>query len=209
MKTNAQLAALFSNACASGMMCFARATNLCYHLMRCENIPGDVVEFGSHKGHTAAMLAAITKKQVWCVDSFRGLPPKSSHDITDPKFVEGSLKCEQAVLEKTFLDAGLPLPKIIPKWFKEVRPIELPQKIAFCHIDSDFYHSTLSALELAYPKLSHDAACFIDDMPYTGLPGVKVAVESFLTGRPERNRMMQFRGPCTEVTMHCMFRKCG
>jgi len=209
MKSPNELAALFSKAVGTGMMDTARLINLTYWLMRCEDIPGDVVEMGSHQGHTAAMLAAITNKQVWVVDSFRGLPAKSSHDITDPKFFEGALKSPQAVLEQTFADAGLPNPNIVPKWFKDVTTADLPKQIAFAHLDGDFYHSITESLTLVYPRLSRDAVCFVDDAPWTGLPGVKAALDQFLVGKPERNRLMQFRGPCGEATMHCAIRKCG
>lgn len=205
MKTNPQLCALFSRAGDGRMQDFARLTNLCYWAMQCESIPGDVIEMGCNAGHTAAMLSGITNKQVWVVDSFKGLPAKSSHDITDPKFQEGSMKSDQAVLIKTFEDAGLALPIIVPKWFQDVGLHEMPHRIAFAILDGDLYPSIKRSLELVYPHLSTGAACFIDDYPYTGLPGVKRATDEFMANKPEK--LIHFQGPCGALCQQVMFQK--
>ncbi len=208
MKTNSELCALFSRAGDGKMQDFPRLINLCYWLMRCEDTPGDIVEFGSNKGHTAVLLAALTKKRVYCFDSFKGLPAKSSFDITEAKFTEGSMKTERKVLEQTFVDAGIELPVIIEKWFGDVDPAkDMPKEIAFAVLDGDFFHSIMTSLRLVYPRLSPDAMCFIDDAPYTGLPGVKTALDQFLSDKPERRTFKQFRGPCGEVVQHACFRK--
>lgn len=207
MKSPTELAALFSKSVASGMMDWARLVNLSYWAMQCESIPGDVVEMGVNAGHTCALLAAITQKQVYAFDSFQGLPAKSSHDITDPKFVEGGLRSEQATFIKTFESAGLALPIIVPKWFEDVTDEDMPKQIAFCHLDSDFYHSVKESLRLVYPRMMPGAVCFVDDAPWTGLPGVKAALDEFIAYRPERQTFRQFRGPCGGMTMHAMFTK--
>lgn len=205
MKSPTELAALFSKSVASGMMDAARLINLTYWLMQCESIPGDVVEMGVHAGHTLALLSAITQKQVWAFDSFKGLPAKSPHDITDPKFVEGGLKCEKEMFVKTFEAAGLALPLIVPGWFQDIGLHELPHRIAFAHLDSDLHPSMKRSLELVYPHLSTGAVVFADDYPWTGLPGVKVAVDEFLKNKPEK--LMYFRGPCGALTQHVAFKK--
>lgn len=205
MKSPTELAALFSKSVASGMMDFQRLVNLCYWMAQCESIPGDVVEMGVNAGHTCALLAAITQKRVWAFDSFKGLPAKSSHDITDPKFVEGGLKSEQATFIKTFEEAGLALPTIVPGWFRDIGLHEMPHRIAFCHLDSDLYPSMLQSLKLVYPHLSTGAVVFCDDYPWTGLPGVKVAVDEFLKDKPEK--LMHFLGPCGALTQHVAFKK--
>lgn len=207
MKSPNELAALFSKSVASGMMDASRLINLGYWIMQCESVPGDVTEFGSNIGHTAAFLSALTQKQFWCFDSFQGLPAKSCYDITEAKFTEGSMRVARAQLEKTFLDAGLPLPTIVPKWFKDVTDEDMPKQIAFCHLDSDFYNSVKESLRLVYPRMMPGAVCFVDDAPWTGLPGVRAALDEFIAYRPERQTFRQFRGPCGEMTMHAMFTK--
>ncbi len=185
---NHRLCDLFTAACHSNMMDFPRLTNLCYHLMQTEHIPGAVTEFGCHKGHTAALLAAMTKRTVWCYDSFKGLPAKSSHDITAPRFVEGALKCSRWECEQTFNKAGLrneSYPVIVEAWFDNIPESKLPQHISYAHLDADFHDSTMAALHIVYPRLTPGAVCVCDDYSWTGLPGVKVAVDEFLKGKPE------------------------
>lgn len=205
MKSPAELATLFSKSVASGMMDAARLINLAYWLMQCESIPGDVVEFGSNMGHTAAFLSALSQKQFWCFDSFQGLPAKSCYDITEAKFTEGSMRVARAQLEKTFLDAELLLPTIVPKWFEEVGLHEVPHRISFAVLDGDLYPSIKRSLELVYPHLSTGAVCFIDDYPFTGLPGVKRATDEFMANKPEK--LMHFRGPCGALCHQVMFQK--
>lgn len=204
MFTNPQLCALFSAAGKGEMMDFPRLVNLCYWLMRCENIEGDVVEFGCHKGKTAAMLASITRKRLWAFDSFKGLPAKSSHDITRPDLTEGALRCDRSDCEVSLAHVYDQV-TIVDRWFKDIGQHEMPHRIAFAHIDADFYTSTEDALRLVYPHLSTGAVCFIDDEPWSGLPGVKVALAEFLKGKPEK--IQTFAGPCGALTQHVAFTK--
>lgn len=204
MLTNPQLCALFSAAGNGEMMDFPRLINLCYHLMRCEGIEGDVVEFGCHRGKTAAMLASITRKRVWLFDSFKGLPAKSSHDITRADLGEGALKCERFDCEVrvSHLD---PMPTIVEGWWRDIGLHDVPHRIAFAHIDGDFHSSTKDALRLVYPHLNPGAVCFVDDAPWAGLPGVKVALDEFLANKPEK--LQHFAGPCGALTQHVCFTK--
>ncbi len=54
-------------------------------------------------------------------------------------------------------------PEIHPGCFFETLPHELPEKISFAYLDSDFYDPILLSLEAIYPKLSKGAIVIIDD----------------------------------------------
>ncbi|MGR5907940.1 TylF/MycF/NovP-related O-methyltransferase [Bacillus paranthracis] len=84
-------------------------------------------------------------------------------------------------------------PEIHPGWFFETLPHELPEKISFAYLDSDFYDPILISLEAIYPKLSKGAIVIIDDYGdkerapkcWEGLPGVKKACDQFFKNVPE------------------------
>jgi O-methyltransferase len=186
MKTACDLAIIFSRALTSGMMDFQRLTNISFQLIQCEQVPGCIVEFGCNKGKTAALMASISAKQIWLYDSFKGLPSKSSLDITRQELTEGSMRCDRTECEETFKLAGIePPPTIIEKWFDRIHPNDLPARISFAHLDGDFYRSIKISLELVYPRMSAGAVCVIDDYSWPGLPGVKFATDEFMEGKPE------------------------
>jgi O-methyltransferase len=181
------IAQVFTEACYSNMMDAPRLLNLGHLIMQTEGVPGDIVEFGCNRGHTALFMRSLTSRPLWLYDSFKGLPRRSEHDIAAPKFVEGALKCSRQECEDRF--KALPpdaRPIIVEGWFEKIRPSELPDKISFAHIDADFYGSIKTALDLVYYRLTPGAICVIDDYSWPGLPGVKLAVDVFLRDRKEK-----------------------
>jgi O-methyltransferase len=169
-----------------GMLDFPRATALAYHLMQCEGISGDVVEFGCFKGNTAALLSAITRKRVWVYDSFEGLPNRSPFDVANhASYQTGQLATTVMELQRTFNSLEVPLPTIVRGWFQDIKAHQLPETIAFAHLDCDFYESISTSLSLVYPRLSVGAICFVDDYNHPTLRGVRTAVNAFLANKPE------------------------
>src|SRR5690606_28566266 len=69
---------------------------------------------------------------------------------------------EEEVLE-TFAHYKVAPPIIHKGWFEEIEDGDLPKKIAFAHIDGDFYTSTISALRLVYPRMPGGGIIVIDD----------------------------------------------
>ena len=157
-------------------------------------VEGEVVECGCYAGQESSTLIRRTldffgsSKEFHVYDSFQGLPARTEGDagITADHWPPGALTISSSVLRQHFEREGLTLPVIHEGWVEETLPAELPESIAFAHIDVDLYHPVKHCLECIYPRLSPQAVVVIDDFMYPGLPGVERAVREFMTGKPEK-----------------------
>jgi O-methyltransferase len=186
MITNQNLCNLLSRCIETRMLDFERGCSIVYHLLQCQSVEGDIVEFGTYRGSTAALMASLSKKKIWLYDAFSGLPEKQRVDGNDSTFKTGTLATSINVVIKCFQDAGLPQPMIINKWFKDVIVEDLPESIAFAHLDGDFYESIRDSIRLVYPKMTQGGIVIIDDYNHNGLPGVKAAIDEYLNDKPEK-----------------------
>jgi len=204
-KTYSKLIALMGNTVE--MLDFSRAVSLFYHAMQCCDVPGDVVEFGCNRGHTAKILTAILNKPVWVYDSFEGMPMWSKQD-EPPALGPGTLKVSPEDVLENFRRDGLKEPRICQAWFKDILPDNLPKAIAFAHLDGDFYQSTLDALGKVWPLLSPGALCIVDDYRDPMFPGVEQAVGDFLCRLAlSEYRLDQPWGTDNNRTTHCVLKK--
>lgn len=155
---------------------------------KCLEMPGDFVELGCYKGDTSLALAEVLKnseKRLWIYDSFEGLPEKSLEDesVLGKDFVFGELAVTKREVKERFLRAGLKVPVIKKGWFSEFSSDDLPEKIAFCFLDGDFYESIKSGLKLIENKMSEGAVIIVHDYNNPALPGVKKAVDEWTSTR--------------------------
>lgn len=148
-------------------------------------IDGDVVEFGCYEGTTSLFMqrtldAFRSKKRFYVYDSFDGLPNKTKEDESPLgiDFKRGELRATKAQLVQNFRRAGLRLPIITKKWFHEVEPHELPERICFAFLDGDYYRSIRTSLELVLPRMQNGGVIIIDDYDNPALPGAKKAVHA-------------------------------
>lgn len=163
------------------------------------DVPGAIVELGCNAGQSAVLMQKVIQsydptRELHVYDSFEGLPALSRADQgTSANFKKGSLKTTRDRLDENFRRYNLPLPTVHVGWFHETLPTELPDEIAFAHLDADLYDSTMVSLKHTYPRLSKGAVCLIDDYcdpvvhnGWNELPGVKRACDEFLADRLER-----------------------
>ncbi|MFN7976724.1 MAG: TylF/MycF/NovP-related O-methyltransferase [Vicinamibacterales bacterium] len=179
-----------------------QAVNL-WHLLRAvlaAAVPGEVAELGCHEGLTAALLQHTIDetgggRQLHVFDSFEGLPPPTAEDARGeaPVTRAGELAVAEARLHETFARFGLRPPVVHKGWFDQTLH-DLPDALAFVHLDADLYASTATALAAVYPRLSRGAIVVLDDyhdpdeVPcrWSLFPGVKRAADEFLADKPER-----------------------
>ena len=156
------------------------------------NIPGDIVELGCFTGQCAMLFQKVIEmnesdKKLHLYDSF------------ESKFgIRGSV---ETTLNNNFAHSGLTLPILHKGYFEQTIPEQLPDKIAFVHIDCGsgrdrFEHkkTIIHCLESVYPRMSKGAVCVMMDyhdntVDTTGFdvnPGVKLGCDEFLAGRPEK-----------------------
>ena len=130
-------------------------------------VEGEVVELGCCHGLTAVLirktLDCLNSSKIFRVyDSFEGLPEKSEKD-GDISFSKGECHSTRDIFKNNFRKFDLKFPKMYVGWFKDTLPHYLPEKIAFAHLDGDFYTSIMESLEYVYPRLSPGAVVVIDD----------------------------------------------
>lgn len=148
-------------------------------------IEGDIVECGVWQGGGVILARLLLPERIcWMYDTFSGMANRCKHDRTHKGFVmpEGksaaSLVQVAANLEKT-KTLDLKQMRIVIGKVEDTLPIEehCPEKIAFLHLDTDWYHSTKIELEVLWPRLQPNGIMIVDD--YGHWHGAKKAVNNY------------------------------
>lgn len=172
--------ALIGEVLRSKMLDLGRISTL-MHLIRSVPKTGAVAEFGVYKGYTAALLSTLTNQPIWLYDSFQGLPEPDPGCAVN--FQKGKLASTADEVRQTFRLWTDREPQIVEKWFEQLVPEDIPEKLSFVHLDADMYSGTLAVLKLIYPRLVPGAIVVLDDCGWPGLPGVRQAVREFMDDR--------------------------
>ncbi|MBL4678342.1 MAG: hypothetical protein JKY70_19390 [Mucilaginibacter sp.] len=182
-----------------------------YHLLSSVitfDIPGDVVELGCFTGQCAILFQKVieqhtSNKQLHLFDSFH-VPFTFKGDVEEE-------------LKQNFSRANLKQPIIHKGNFKDTLPSQLPDEIAFVHIDCGFGGDKmehrdvlLHCFESIYPRMTKNAICVLMDYydPQENAqgidinPGVKLAFDIFFKDKPE-----QITALFGEMYNHAYFRK--
>jgi O-methyltransferase len=151
---------------------------------------GAVVEFGCYIGTTSLFLRRLLDarkedRELHAYDSFAGLPPKTSEDLSraGEQFVAGELAVSKKQFLQQFQRAALKPPIIHKGWFSELAPGDVPERIACAFLDGDFYSSIRDSLKLVLPRISPGGIIIIDDYAREALPGAAKAAHELLGGR--------------------------
>lgn len=157
-------------------------------------VPGDLIEVGTFTGQTATLIARVVAaegrgQKVHVYDSFGAA-------WGDPN--------PRQTLEQNFQLAGVPLPEIHPGMFEETLPTQLPDQIAFAHLDIGFggreeraeVHAAqlVEVLDHVYARMPRGAIGALCDYWDPALHskevhenwGVTRACERFFADKPER-----------------------
>ncbi|GAB3429693.1 TylF/MycF/NovP-related O-methyltransferase [Niabella aquatica] len=156
------------------------------------NVEGAITEFGCFTGQCAILFQKI-------LDFNQSDKTLHLYDSFEKKFSYSDKDIEQVLIEN-FKEQGLKIPVIHKGLFSETLPGELPEQIAFAHIDcgfggDKFQHKeiVLFCLENIYDKMTRGAVCIL--MDYINIstndpgidcnPGVKLACDDFFKDKPE------------------------
>lgn len=178
-------------------------------------VPGELVELGSHSGVSASLIQKVIEHE----DPSRRL---HVYDAFENPSAD--------VLLNNFQTLGLQPPVVHAGWFEDTLPDELPETIAFAHIDvgpsksaEHFEQTIFHGLECLYPRMSRGAVCLLADycdpsvyeQPETHFPNsirfterwhlypqVKRAADTFLADKPEKVDVLY-----SECYSHGYFRK--
>jgi Macrocin-O-methyltransferase (TylF) len=154
-----------------------------------EGIPGDIVECGTARGGSAALMGlalreAAADRTLWIFDTFEGIPPPTA---ADPDYeiaalYTGDFRGELEEVEGLFRRLGiLDRARFVKGLFQETVPrFEVPA-IAVLHLDGDWYESVKICLDCLYERVSRGGIIQIDD--YGHWAGARKAVDEFMADR--------------------------
>lgn len=155
-------------------------------LPRTNHLEGIFVECGVGRGATTRAYlnlvrdGILTKRDVYGLDSFEGLPEGSKHDMPD---VKGRVNRPIELIQEwlpNYTDFNI---NIIKGWFSETLTKIPVTDIAIAHIDVDIYSSYKECLEYLYPQVIPGGIIMLDEYnSYADMakwPGAKVAIDEF------------------------------
>jgi len=164
-------------------------------LAQCNNINGDVCEFGVAQGDTSALIAneiAFSgNKILHLFDSFEGLSKPSEKDrLKDDILLLGSMGAYAGMMSypedmvRARLKAiSFPAQRyVVHKGFIEQllpKDMDLPKEVSFAYVDFDFYEPIKLALEFLHKTTSSGAIIIVDDYDFFST-GSKTAVDEFI-----------------------------
>ena len=152
-------------------------------------IPGDVVECGTARGGSAALMGLTLKRSgsdrtLWVFDTFEGLPPATPDDpdFEIAKLYTGDCRGELNEVAALFerLDI-LDRAKLVKGLFQDTLPASDVKTIAVLHLDGDWYESVKVCFDYLYDRVSPGGIIQIDD--YGHWEGARKAVDEFMRQR--------------------------
>ena len=147
------------------------------------HVPGDVAEFGAHRGHAAVAMSRTlerqrSEKQLYLFDSFAGMT-ETSHPPGSTS-AEGDLADPLENLKELFKDS--PRVGIVPGYFSESLPEHPDLRFCFCHVNSDLYASVKECIAYILPRLGVGGVIVFDDYGFRDTAGARAAVDECLGG---------------------------
>lgn len=149
--------------------------------------PGDVLEVGSWRGGSGALIAARlrgldSRRKVYLADTFRGVVKAGPKDeyYRGGEHANTSVEHVQSLLDDLHLDNARVVEGIFPD---ESADRVDSEQLCLCHIDVDVYQSAKDTSEWAWPRMSAGAILIYDDYGFYGCEGVTALVHEELNYR--------------------------
>jgi hypothetical protein len=155
------------------------------HVIR-RNVPGDVCEFGSFKGHSGYLIARLLEtggsdKNVHLFDTFERFPEETAGVDT---FWSGTHEVEFEKV-KSAVSASKRI-RLVKGDFTETFRESGVDRISFVHVDCDSYRATRFLTETLFEKhLSPGGIMLFEDYGHASLLGNRMAVHEFFDGRTD------------------------
>lgn len=132
-----------------------------------EGVEGDIVECGTYKGGSAAVLASTLPpdRHLWLYDGFQGMPAVGELDGEGAKEAVGACQATQEDVVEALTKLSIPESQytIRAGWFDQTFKESLPPKVALLHCDADWYDSVTLVLETFYPLVTEGGCVILDD----------------------------------------------
>lgn len=146
--------------------------------------PGDVIEIGSWRGGSGALIALATnldgaKSRVILADTFAGVVKAGERDTYYKGGEHGNTSPD---LVRTFLDSqGLSRVELLVGMFPEETAAGVGDlRFSLAHIDVDVYQSARDAYDWLLPRMVPGGQIVFDDYGFYGCEGVTALVEEIM-----------------------------
>jgi len=165
-----------------------------------ENLVGDFVECGVWRGGSVMAMAlelnrlGVSDRNLWLYDTFTGMTEPTDTDVesgTGKRAADllrttdvgdgNNIWCvaDRTDVEANIASTGYPtgLMTLVEGDVSETLHQTLPSEVALLRLDTDWYESTKSCMEILYPKLVPGGVCILDD--YGHWAGARQAVDEY------------------------------
>ena len=164
--------------------------------------PGDVLEVGSWRGGSGALIAARLaglddSRRVVLADTFKGVVKAGPRDeyYRGGEHANTSAELVREVVEKL----GLTTVDVLEGIFPEETAAHVERsEIALCHIDVDVYQSAKDTARWAWPRMRRGSILIYDDYGFYGCEGVTALVHEELD-MPDRAVIRNLNGHAVVV----------
>ena len=163
-------------------------------------VEGDFVECGVWRGGSVMAMAkelqaiGVNDRRIWLYDTFAGMTPPTSEDVEAGTGISAAVMLNSTPVadgDNVWCVAGLSDVQANVRStgypFDQFTFVEgdvgqtlrqsVPSKIALLRLDTDWYESTKTELEVLYPRLSVGGVCIFDD--YGHWQGARRAVDEY------------------------------
>ena len=138
---------------------------------------GVIIEAGVYKGGSLKTIAeTVPNREVIGFDTFEGMPEQMWNK--EEPHQPGDFSDVSITFVKRFLNQNNNV-TLVKGLFPFSADAYEHEKIAFAHLDLDFYESTKEALEWIWPRLVDGGIIVFDDYDWPNCPGVRKAIEEF------------------------------
>jgi len=171
------------------------------------DVQGDFVECGGWRGGSVMAMALRLQqlnamhRTIWLYDTFEGMTPPTKEDVdavvgisaaqllatTQPADGD-NVWCiaNQSDVERNLATTNYPTEnlKYVVGDVSETLKVNVPDQISLLRLDTDWYESTKSELDVLYPKLVIGGVCILDD--YGHWQGARKAVDDYFANKAAR-----------------------
>ena len=165
-----------------------------------ENLVGDFVECGVWRGGSVMAMAlqlnqlGVSNRNLWLYDPFTGMTEATDVDVESGTGKSASDLLRTADVgdgnniwcvagrtgvEANIANTGYPMDLVtfVEGDVSETLHWTTPSQVALLRLDTDWYESTKSCMEMLYPKLIPGGVCILDD--YGHWAGARQAVDEY------------------------------
>lgn len=147
----------------------------CYELYaltkQFKNVEGIILEVGTWKGGTAALLSLAEAGEVYTCDTFSGVVKASESD----NFYGGGEHSDtsRGLVEKLLSELNVDNCHILEGIFPDESSDQLPDSpIKLCHIDVDTYASAKDVVDFVWPRMISSGILLFDDFGFSKMAGI-------------------------------------